>query len=166
MNESRWSAIAVLVLASVAASCDAGSSCTDIACADGLTVVTAPASGIWQAGDYEVEITHDGVTENCSFSLPDDLPTADSITLVDCGKPIHANLYARPDCTDTCTLTNQFEFDFYFNSKPESLSVKMTRDGEVVLDEQPTIEYSDVFPNGPECGALCQQARVNLTVAP
>jgi hypothetical protein len=46
------------------------------------------------------------------------------------------------------------------------LGVVLSRDGEELLNDSRTVDYRDVYPNGTECGGSCQQAHVDLVVAP
>jgi hypothetical protein len=163
MNESYRRALAVMILGSVAASCDV-SSCTDITCVDQTLVIAAPKSGVWQAGTYELQITHDEETAQCAFKLPDDI--SDATTLIDCGKSMVASFSASRACTDSCTIDDQFELRLSFDSKPSSLSIELSRDGDVVLSDSRTVEYTEFYPGGRECGGACEQARVQLVVEP
>jgi hypothetical protein len=164
MNQSRWRTIAVTAFAAIVASCDVGRDCTDIGCADGVFVKAEPESGVWQAGEYELTITVDGVTDHCGFSLPSELPTANVTTLLDCGAVVHANLYASGGCTDNCSLADAFQLNVTLNSSPTSVELELTRDDEVVLSDSRDVEYDDVYPNGPDCGGACKQSHYELAV--
>jgi hypothetical protein len=155
-----------MVLSSVVVSCDANSGCNDLGCVNGVFVSAAPESGLWTAGEYELEVTHDDETVQCSFTLPKDLPTASITTLIDCGETVHANLYASGGCSQSCGLSSSFELNVSINAKPTSFGVRLSRDGEVLLDDSREVEYDDVYPDGAECGVGCQQARYDLVVEP
>ncbi len=153
--------LALLAVASLFAGCDVGDDCKPIDCQDGVWVVAQP-SGSWRAGDYELEVTHDGKTDKCGFSLPYLVPTSTLTTYVECGE-VHVNLYAQSSCTD-CSLDGPFELDLYLDALPEELSVQLTLDGEVVSSDERKVDYKDIYPRGEECGGGCTQARLKLDV--
>ena len=161
MNESHRRAIATALLSALLASCDV-SDCTDIGCVDSTLVIAAPESGVWQAGEYALEISHDDTTAQCTFTLPDDI--SDATTLIDCGKGIVASFSAPVACTDSCTIDDQFELRLSFASRLTTLGLHLTRDDDVVLDDSRTVEYTEFYPGGRECNVACEQARLTLTV--
>jgi len=164
MKQPGWRAIAVTTFAAIVASCDVGSDCTDIGCASGVFVKAEPESGLWQAGEYMLSVTHDGVTDECGFSLPSELPTANVTTLLDCGELVHATLYASGGCTQSCSLADAFQLNVTLNGTPTSFELELSRDGEVVLSDSRDVDYHDVYPNGPDCGGGCKQSHYDLVV--
>lgn len=161
MNWQVLRSLALLVPASLFVGCDTGDDCEPIACQNGVWIVAEP-SGSWKAGDYELEVTFDGETETCAFDLPYFVPTATLTTFIECGKA-HVTLYAQTSCTN-CSLDDPFELDLYLDAQPEELSIQLTRDGEVVLSDERTVEYEDIYPRGEACGGGCRQARYDLAV--
>ena len=75
MTEHGFRSLALLVLPALLLGCDVGKDCEPIECQSGLWVVAEP-SRAWKEGDYELEVTQDGETEKCAFSLPDAIPSA------------------------------------------------------------------------------------------
>ena len=157
----RFRSLSLLLLAALSVGCDVGDDCEPIDCQDGVWVVAQP-SGSWKAGDYELEVTHDGQTDKCAFSLPYLVPTSRLTTYVECGAT-HVNLYAQSSCTD-CTIDDPFELDLYLDSLPKDLSIQLTLDGEVVLSDEREVDYEELHPRGEKCGGGCSQARLELDV--
>lgn len=176
MKRFGWRSLGLAWLASIVPGCELGKACTDVGCLDGVWVTAAPASGEWPAGDYELELTLDGSTQKCGFHLPDDLPTAGRVTTLDCGQGIQAGLEQRSECHETtsgnavsqsCTpLPDQYELRFSLQSKPKSLGIALSRDGNVFFNDSVAPSYQISEPNGPECGPTCRQAHVDLTLEP
>jgi hypothetical protein len=162
MHESFPRALAAVMLASLVASCDVND-CADIDCVDEPLVIVAPKSGHWQPGDYTLELTHDDETADCAFALPADI--SDATTLIDCGRGLVVSFSANVKCTDSCTIDDQFELRIAFASRVANLRTVLSRDEDVILDDDRTVEYSEFYPD-PECGPACEQARLKLTIEP
>src|SRR6478752_6247989 len=159
MYKSRCRSLLAMTLVALATGCDANSDCTEIGCTSRVSVSAAPGSGIWQAGNYGLDVSLDGEAVHCEFLLPDALPAEGLDSLIDCGDVVRASFVSRDDCSGGCSLTDEYDLQLLFFKLPEKVDVKLTRDGESVLDESRAIEYHEVFPNGPECGGTCQQAK-------
>lgn len=164
MNQSGWSTWAVTLLGALLVSCDAGQDCTDIGCANLVSITAKPKASLWQEGEYELEVTYDGVTARCGFTLPQELPTARVSTLLNCGSVVHPSLYATGDCSQNCSLSSPFELNLSIDAQPAEVTLQLTREGEVVLSDERSVEYRELYPNGVECGGPhCSQARYALT---
>jgi len=161
MHQAFGRKLAAMMLASFVASCDVND-CTDLGCVDQTLVIAAPQSGHWQAGDYTLQLTHDDETAECAFALPDDI--SDATTLIDCGQGLVVSFSASVKCTDSCTIDDQFELRVAFDSKVTKLRTLLSRDEDVILDDDRTVEYAEFYPNGLECGPACKQARLKLTI--
>jgi hypothetical protein len=158
----RFRALALLALPALFVACDVGDECSPLACESGIWIKAAP-SGAWQPGDYELSVTHDGETEKCNFSLPYDIPTSTLSVYLTCGKAVRASLTALSDCT-ACTIDDAFELSLFLNVTPEDLSVELKRGEDVALSDERTVEYTDEYPRGKECGGGCRQAKYDLVV--
>ena len=44
------------------------------------------------------------------------------------------------------------------------LSLVLARDGATLFEHQQALNYQDRYPNGPECGAVCRQELVEITL--
>jgi len=152
----------IVALSSLFVACDVGDDCSPIECQSGLWVRAAP-SGSWQAGDYSLDVTYDGETASCTFELPYEIPTATRSVIVDCGDSVRVVFNATSSCTD-CSIDDPFEMDLFLSSLPETLAVRLERDGEVALEDERDVEYEKIYPRGEECGGGCTQAHVTLVV--
>lgn len=174
MRGFRNGAGLVAVLLNV--SCMEGKACTDIGCSSGVSVLLAPDSGVWQFGDYQLEIRRDGATSSCGFVAPGDLPRDGALQSLDCGRQISADIWPRTSCTTTrhgdavsqsCSpIENQYDLHLRIEGTPKNLSIQLTRDGEVIVNDSRAPKYGETSPNGPECGPTCRQASVELVVPP
>jgi hypothetical protein len=161
MHDAFRRALAAVMLASCVASCDVND-CAEIDCVDQALVIVAPKSGQWQPGDYTLQLTHDDETAECAFALPDDI--SDATTLIDCGPGLVVSFSASVKCTDSCTIDDRFELRVSFDSKVTKLRTVLSRDEDVILDDDRTVEYAEFYPSSPECGPACEQARLKLTI--
>jgi hypothetical protein len=166
MHPSRVRSFVALTFIALAIGCDASRDCSDLSCVSRFSVTAAPTSGIWQAGTYSLDVTIDGSATHCEMVLPDGLPAEGLDTRIDCGPDVNASFVARSDCSDGCTLADQYELQLLVLGTPATLAVELSRDGEMLLTDSETIEYKDVYPSGPECGGSCQQAHLDLVVDP
>lgn len=128
-----------------------------------MWAVVTPASGSWENGEYALEVTHDGETESCSFTLPDTLPVATVSTFVDCGPHLRVSLYALSGCTDDCQPENEFEIDLRLDSTPDELTIKLTRGEDELLNDERRVDYEQLYPRGEECGGGCRQSHLELS---
>jgi hypothetical protein len=162
MTELGFRSLALLVLPALLLGCDAGKECEPIACQSGVWAVAEP-SGAWKEGDYELEVTHDGETDKCTFSLPYAIPTANVTVYLDCGESLRVSLAADSSCTE-CTIDDPFQLGVFVDGLPTDLSIQLTHADAIVLTDTRTVEYEDVFPRGEECGGGCTQSKYELAV--
>lgn len=167
----------VLFSALALAGCEVvgGGVCTLVGCSDGVHGTVAPESGVWEEGEYRLEVVPDGAKSTCQFAVPADLPKSGTITTLDCGSAATATLWARTECTTTqhgdavshtCDpLPDQYELQVDIDGTPSKLAVRLTRGSDTVLDDSRTLSYEETSPNGPECGPTCRQAGFELSVA-
>jgi len=151
-----------------------GHDCTDIGCAGGVFVNLSPAGGVWQDGEYSLEIALDEREETCAFRIPDDLPASGSVSSLSCGQRISAQLVQRSTCEETrdrnsisqsCTpIPNQYELSLSAYTEPTTISLELARDGIVILNDSRTLAYQQSQPNGPGCGPVCRQAQLELSL--
>ena len=164
MIQARWRAALVTVLASLGVGCDVGKDCDPLDCQSAVKVVVSPKGDIWEQGEYELTVTFDDESESCSFELPKHVPRSDATIWLSCGPRVTASLYALSDCTGDCSLENTMELQLFLDATPRELSITLTRDGEVALSNNRTVEYEQLYPRGPECGGGCRQSSFSLVV--
>lgn len=158
----RFRSWALLVLPALLLGCDANADCEPIACQSGVSV-TAQPSGSWKEGEYTLEVTHDGEVETCTFKLPYSVPTAKVTVEVDCGKSLSVYLAALTDCTQ-CTVDDEFQLGIIVDGLPTELAIQLSYEDEVVLSDERTVEYEDVYLRGEECGVSCTQSKYELDI--
>ena len=162
MTERGFRSLGLLALAALLLGCDAEQKCEPIGCQSGVWAVAEP-NGAWKEGNYQLEVTQDGETDDCAFSLPQALPTANVTVNLDCGKSLRAWLAATSSCTD-CTIDDPFQLGVFIDGLPNDLSIKLTYADAVVLTDTRAVEYEDVFPRGKECSNGCTQSKYQLAV--
>jgi len=125
--------------------------CTDAGCGPSMSLEIRAADGTWPDGVYALELSVDGVAHTCSMTLPDDIPASGGLALSGCG------LTLSPD-----QVAGQYTLRSWSSSTPRTLSVRVTRDEALLIDETRTVAYEDSRPNGPECGPVCRSATVDF----
>ena len=129
--------------------CEGTFSCTEIGCIDGFVVEFR--RGDWSAGDYEVEVTLDGVTTLCSVTLPFDSceipdpclgPTEIQLGLSGCALP--DNQHSIPEV--------------HILTTPELVEIRVSQDGTEIGSGEFAPDYEQVMPNGPRCEPTCNVA--------
>src|SRR5689334_7834769 len=48
--------------------------CSTETCTDHASVTLHPTGGIWDSGNYSLEVEAEGVAYSCTFTMPDDAP--------------------------------------------------------------------------------------------
>jgi hypothetical protein len=114
-----------------------------------------------QPGDYELRVEHGQLTIECTFTVAPPAGDDDSGTA---SGPVHA----KAQCQQTAgafvgTLVEDREkLVVYELDTPESLSIRLIRDGIAVRDDRVEPEYAKYYPNGPDCEPTCLRARVPI----
>jgi hypothetical protein len=142
---------------------DLGQSCTIMGCMDQARLTFRPAGGAWTAGSYDLSVTVDGVERRCAFSVPEVLPAPrNGRSLCEPALPLY--IQSEVTCTEqSCTpIPDRYSASLTLEGTPSVLAVVIERDGEVILDETPALEYRSLRPNGPDCDPLCRQASADL----
>jgi hypothetical protein len=163
---ASWAALGAYALVNAAAC--SSQQCTEIGCSSGVELRVAPEGNVWQRGSYSVQVSLDGDTSTCDFSIPEDLPERGSVTSLECGM-----LQQLAACTEvrqgdgvshSCEpIPDQYELTLDAFAEPANLSLTLRRDGNVLLSHEETLSYRDTFPNGPECGSRCRRASLDLS---
>ena len=115
----------------------------------------------------------------CSFQLPleaDSEGRAPAAAL-DCTPSLELAVQAETTCSNEAAesgsassgpcvvLQEQYNVQGFI-TEPLSgeLAVMLRRDGATLLAERRLLEYRELFPNGPGCGAVCRQASVEMVL--
>ncbi|HEY3496371.1 MAG TPA: hypothetical protein VGK73_16840, partial [Polyangiaceae bacterium] len=131
-------------------------------------------TGEWEAGEYTLSLSFDGVTHECAFSVPDNLPSQGSVDMLDCSPRLDAYLQQEVTCVEhndddssslSCTpVPDQYYLNAWFYGTPSSVDVALARGGDELIEETQALTYEESRPNGPECEPLCRQASVEIEV--
>jgi hypothetical protein len=121
--------------------------CTLIGCIDATTLTLL--ADTWPAGQYIFAVEADGSTASCPLVVPvvgnPTCPTAAlAITATADGSPALLRL----------------------EGAPESLVLRVERDGAVVFEATVTPERTSSYPNGEDCGPECENGQASVTVSP
>jgi hypothetical protein len=143
--------------------------CTLANCSDGMSVSVVSQTGEWPSGDYTLDLSLDGLSGSCVFSMPADAPQPGSVARFDCGDEIEVSLGYLFECADgaippVCEpIPDQYELTFYQGWTPRTLQLSLSRDATVLVSEDRELSYVEETPNGRECGPVCRNASVELS---
>ncbi len=130
-----------IALAGLLVGCDIGSeplqACTEIGCEDQLSIQASSALG----SRFGAEITMDGATVSVACDIP-----ADAVG-------------AQAEVTGSSTLIVDCVPDgIVIHDLPDELGVRfLDEDGTVLGEAALTPAYDTLYPNGEECGPVCEQ---------
>jgi hypothetical protein len=168
------SLLAVAVSLGVAGSCSGPTVCSDVGCNDEASFTIRAPGGHWDDGAYSLQVTFGHDAYDCTFTLPDALPSTGSSQGLDCTPTLQAYFTPEVDCEDhrngndvseVCTpIADQYYLQASRDGTPAKLAVTLQRDDTTLLDETRALSYSANEPNGPECGPTCRQASIDFTL--
>jgi hypothetical protein len=149
--------------------------CTLIGCQDQFTATAQDANGSLPSGMHTIQVTADGATLSCSFTLPlANLPGGGTAG-IDCPIGLHVQVLQPSTCiatgtpnykTQTCTpVAGKLNEIIVITGKPTTVHVTETVDGATFLDETATPAYKTSQPNGPDCDPICSQASAEWVLA-
>jgi hypothetical protein len=143
--------------------CVSSHSCTEVGCADGATIILKTPDDTWAEAQYRLTIVVDNATYVCSLQSP---YITESIHRVECDATLGAlSLVWRAVTVCEEPVQDRFTLEAALPGTPKEVHVTFTRDDATLLDQSVPLSYETTRPNGPECGPICQQARVELTVS-
>lgn len=153
--KTELAALLSLVASSMLAGCigtgPGETSCTLMACEDGVTIDFA-GGGATAQGKYDFDIVADGQKITCTATLP--LPPCASV-MTSCSAAgvglIESGCALPPAQHSLAGLT-------FTGVHPTSIAVTVKRDGAQIAMHSFTLAYQRVAPNGEECGPVCEQA--------
>ena len=138
-------------------SCEGGEDCTEMGCVGGLTVnFEISEQGVWT---FEIDIL-DGntITETitCSSTLP-----LDDASAADCDR---ADVFVMESGSALEDSQHQLMGIMTDDFTPESLDIRVYKDGEERASESFVPAYSSYSPNGEACGPTCYSAIVSMDI--
>jgi hypothetical protein len=158
----------VLTVGAAVPGCFTSKTCGAVGCRDQFHVTVASADGSIPSGMHVLDATVDGVIISCAFQVP--LVVLPSGGTVEPGCPVGLSVSIRQarTCTETVTETarslscapipGHFSEEITLLGKPTQVSIRLSVNGDVVLDRAETPAYQSSEPNGPGCDPACQQA--------
>lgn len=173
----KWSKSGLLVLAAStsfnSAGCEFGTSCTEMGCADNVSVRVTAGDQAWSDGEYQFALTLDDLTGTCNFTLPDALPPRGSISSIPCLDGVDIGIQQLAECTthqegdsisQSCQpIPDRYELTISAYATPTQLSLTLSRDGAQLISESRALSYVTTRPNGPDCEPECRQAQLDFT---
>lgn len=175
---------ALVVLACCAQGCST-QECTLVGCVNGVDVDLRTAAGTWNDGRYTASFATPQGTYQCSLQVPVDLPiaptwskplactsdgeaggpggrfTANFQRYTACGEPRGIDPKS-PECE---RQVDQFMLRARFDElTPETIGIRVERDGASMFEELRTLRYESWYPNGPECAPECRSSDVEVTM--
>jgi hypothetical protein len=161
----RWSAAWFLTFgASFLISCDSEVECPLSQCSDGASLILRSSEGTWAAGDYTFTITAADQIVTCTATASDDL--AEGLSDPSCSVESTSDGEAHPPHATSVTdrdAAGRSYFTSTIHAAPSLMAVNVQRDGEELLSEERSLQYSDHYPHGEECGS-CRVASLELMV--
>jgi len=162
MNLRRATAAIVVLLCACARSPGApgpnSKMCTEIGCADGLTITMAKGSP-WEPGAYTFAFELDGAPVTCTGALP--------LKACDAGPSLTCDPSGRVQIAESgCALPpDQHGFsDIRVPTAVTKVKLAIARDGQALRSFEFAPKFVETRPNGPDCEPVCHQAaeRVDL----
>jgi hypothetical protein len=150
--------------------------CTAIGCTDQLGVELRTATGAWADGVYELTVrTDDQLAGSCTLRIPEQLPDPPGqVVSMPCGNGVRFELSHQSQCEMGCDgnacwqkctpIPGKFQSRLATPGTPARFELTLLRDGETILAQNVEPAYREVYPNGPECGGACRQARLEYMV--
>jgi len=142
--------------------------CTLRGCTDQFSATLTRADGSFPAGAHQIDVTADGVIMSCTFNF------AGSGVVATCPTGLDVTVAPATTCTeirmgDSVSLRcdpipGKFVEQLSLRGTPSQLHLVQSVDGVALLDQAMAPTYEGAYPNGPECGATCQQASATLTL--
>jgi hypothetical protein len=133
-------------------------SCTEVGC--GLSFGVELARSTWTPGDYEINVTADGLSTSCAVTLP----FSSCSTLVTCDRADPGFQIETAGCA-LPAAQQQIVGVVWPVSGPGAVTIEVLQDGVSLAtgSYQPT--YTSSRPNGEDCEPTCSQAQLQPTLA-
>ena len=131
---------------------DTPMACTLIGCTSAYVVTLASPGDAVPAGRYTVTVAAEGEARSCAFTVA---PCADGTCVSDPSPGCPPSVYA---------VQNGAEVQIRFEPLEGPVSLTVALDGVVLSATSLTPAYEPQYPNGIDCGAVCEVARTEVAV--
>ena len=86
-------------------------------------------------------------------------------TLVGCVNGVDVDLRTEPGTWADGRYTASFMLRARFDElTPDTVGIRVERDGASLFEELLTLRYESWYPNGPECAPACRSSNVEVTM--
>jgi hypothetical protein len=157
-----------------AAACSSTKACTLRGCSDTFTATLQRADGSFASGMHRIEVLADGITTTCAFMFPFATLPSGVRASPQCPSGLTVTVGMAEICHEVRTATSvglvcdpvpgQFVETITLLGTPAQVHAWQYVDDTPILDVAAVPEYTDVFPNGPECAPICRQASASWTL--
>ena len=166
--------LALLGGVTLSSSCVSTKACTEVGCSDQFSATIETTSASLPPGAHRLDVTADGTTLSCTFSVPVEPIPSEGLPSPDC--PLGLTLFVGPAVTCT-TVDNGTAKSQSCDPVPDRIkeSLRITRSpthltvtqwaGDTMIFEQTAIPtYQTSQPNGPGCEPICRQASASWSI--
>jgi hypothetical protein len=171
-----WTAVLAALTTNTTCLIPAGHVCTEIGCADGLTIDLKSSTGDWVPGAYSIDLNVDGTAATCTIQIPSS-PSPSNVILGNCTSHTADVSFSSVDQCQSSTLSDgtkresctpipgHFDQTLTLGGTPGHVALTLSRDGQPLATETVSPVYKVFQPNGPNCAAGCREASSQWTVA-
>ena len=167
----------VLLIPWTVGACSVNGGCTEIGCFDAAYLSVRTKNDQWPDGDYELTLTVGDEKTTCEFKLPEAFEESGSTEAVVCDRSLGymgPTLRQVTECeemrsgdsvSNSCTpVADEYTLEIAVSGTPGEVELRLTRDGEELVDRSLALSYQNVRPNGPGCGPVCRQTAKDIEV--
>jgi hypothetical protein len=135
--------------------------CTKIGCSSGLTLPLVWGKDTLTASKYTFELTVDGKKGKCEVFFP--FKSCQDVRVPTCSGDVKFALETR--CTGEAKSTSDMVIGpIRLEATPATASLKIWRDKVMWHQQELTLKYGELRPNGPKCEPVCQQASKRVCI--
>jgi hypothetical protein len=157
----RLLAIVLLVCVSLACS---HCGCTQELCISSVAIIIDTSTGEWEPGEYTMDLSDDDNVRHCTFSIPSAQLDGEERTAIRCGIRMRAWFEERTQCSNesgaACPPPGFYMYVPVYGYWPNTASLRLERDGVLIIEEERPFTYSPVFGGG--CDSRCRNSRANF----
>jgi hypothetical protein len=150
-------------------------SCTEMGCQDELALEIRTEDNTWLDGQYEFEFNFDDKIYKCEMSIPYELQQAsNNFREITCEPDLYMRLEAETLCTEErdksgvaeiCQpIFDQWYLNIIYSDTPRVFRIQVTLDQTSILDQSKNPTYREYWPNGKECGPVCEQSQLEIVL--
>ena len=169
MKLERWLLLLPLLGCVVlSSSCTSTKGCTEIGCIDQFSATIEAASASLPPGAHRMDVTADGTTLSCTFSVPVEPLPAGGLPAPACSPGLMLFVGPAVTCTTVQSGTAQgqrcdpipdrVQERLSVAGTPTTITVTQWAGATMIFQQTATPTYQLSRPNGPECEPICRQA--------